>query len=126
MGTRFMASRECPLHPVIKELLRQTGEGDTVMVQRSINNAGRVIRSAFSERIREMEAKGAKLEELLPLLDGNRIKKSYQSGDAGDAIIYCGQGVGLIDDIPSVKEIIDGIMRQAGQVMARLQGLDIS
>ena len=70
MGTRFMASQECPVHPGIKELLLKTREMDTMVIERSIKNAARVIRTDFSEKVLEMETRGATLEELLPWLDG--------------------------------------------------------
>lgn len=126
MGTRFMASQECPLHPRIKKRLLQTRETDTMIIERSIKNAARVIKTDFSQKVLEMEKRGATLEELFPLLDGKRVKKSYASGDANDSIIYCGQAVGLIGEILSVKEIIDSIMSEAREVMRRLKRVGIS
>ena len=126
MGTRFMASRECPMHPEIKKLMRQTGEMDTIMIERSIQNAARVIKTEFSAKVAEMEARGATLEELLPLITSTRIKKAYDNGDFNDAIIYCGQVVGSINEIPSVREIIDGIISEAGLTMQRLRNMGIS
>mgnify|MGYP000386112053 CR=1 FL=1 len=117
MGTRFMASQECPLHPKIKELMLQAGETDTIILERSARNAARVLKTDFSQKVLEMEEKGAPQEEIFPLIDGNRTKKSYSSGDTNDSIIYCGQVVGLIDEILSVKEIIDGIISEARLIM---------
>ncbi len=113
MGTRFMASRECPLHPDIKQLLLQSQEMDTMMVERSINNAGRVIQTDFARQVLDMETRGATLEELLPFISGERARQSYISGDITSAIIYAGQSAGLIDDIPTVKEIVDRIISEA-------------
>ena len=124
MGTRFMASRECLLHSRIKELLVQSHETDTLLVLRSINNIARVIRTDFSTMVAEMDEKGATLEDLYPLVNGERIRKVFYSGDINDAIIYCGQVVGLIKDIPSVKEIIDGVIKEAQQVWQRVKGMD--
>ena len=123
MGTRFMASKECPLHPKIKELMLKTGESDTMILERSIKNAARVIRTDFAEKVLAMEEAGATLEELLPLLDGERVKRSYASGNTNDSILYCGQAVGLIDEILSVREIIDGIMSEAREVAGRMGGM---
>ncbi|MFC1970448.1 NAD(P)H-dependent flavin oxidoreductase [Chloroflexota bacterium] len=120
MGTRFMASQECPMHPEIKKLLLQSGVTDTIILEHSIKNAARVIKTDFAKKVAEMEARGATLEELLPMLDGNRIKKSYESGDVNDAILYCGQAVGLIYDIPTIKEIIYNIISEAREVMGRM------
>jgi NAD(P)H-dependent flavin oxidoreductase YrpB (nitropropane dioxygenase family) len=126
MGTRFMASQECPMHPRIKERLLQTGETDTMMLERSIQNAARVIKTDFAQRVLAMEERGATLEELFPMLDGNRVRRSYQSGDTDDSVLYCGQAVGLINEIPSVKEIIDRIIKEAREVVGRLEGMGIN
>ncbi len=126
MGTRFMASKECPLHPKIAQWMLQARETDTLMIERSIKNAARVMKTEFSQRVLEMEEKGATLEELLPLISGDRSKRSYISGDVNDATIACGQVVGLIHDIPSVREIIDGIINEAGLIGQRLYKMGIS
>jgi NAD(P)H-dependent flavin oxidoreductase YrpB (nitropropane dioxygenase family) len=126
MGTRFMTSRECPLHPKIKERLLQTRETDTMIIERSIRNAARVIKTDFAQKVLAMEEKGATLEELFPMLDGQRAKRSYASGHTNDSILYCGQAVGLIDEILPVKEIIDGIIGEAREVMRRLEGRGIN
>lgn len=126
MGTRFMASQECDLHPKTKEWLLQAKETDTLMIERSIKNAARVMKTEFSLSVLEIEGKGATLEELLPLISGERAKRSYISGDVNDAVIACGQVVGLIRDIPSVKEIIDGIISEAKLIMQRLHNMGIS
>jgi NAD(P)H-dependent flavin oxidoreductase YrpB (nitropropane dioxygenase family) len=115
MGTRFMASRECALHPKIKDLMLQLTETDTMIIERSINHAARVIRTEFAQKVLEMEEKGATLEELLPMIDGLRTKRSFENGDPNEGVIYCGQVVGLINEILSVKEIIDRTMKEAGE-----------
>ncbi len=122
MGTRFMVCRECPLHPKIKELLLKSRETDTMIIERSIRNAARVIKTNFAQKVWEMEESGAPFEELIPMLSGNRIKKAYESGVANDSILYCGQSVGMIDEILSAQEIIDGIMKEAREVAEKLKG----
>jgi nitronate monooxygenase len=120
MGTRFMASKECPLHPKIGQWLLNARETDTLIIERSIQNAARVMKTELSQRVLEMEEKGATLEELLPLISGDRSKRSYVSGDVNDAAIACGQVVGLVHELPSVKEIIDGIINEARLISQRL------
>lgn len=120
MGTRFMLSRECPLHDSIKQRLLEASEKDTLMIMRSIKNPERVVATDFARRILEMEEKGTTLEELLPLIDGRRQKQALDKGAADEAIIPCGQVVGLIDDLPTIKEIIDGIIREARTIGKRL------
>ncbi len=125
MGTRFMASKECPLHPKIKEWLLSAKETDTLMIERSIKNAARVMKTDFAQRVLEMEEKGATLEELVPLISGLRGKQALDEGDVNAGSIACGQAVGLIHDIPSVKEIIDGIISEAKLIGQRLYNIGI-
>lgn len=120
MGTRFMASQECPLHPGIKQRLLTARETDTLMIERSIKNAARVMKTDFSRRVLEMEARGATLEELLPLLSGTLNKQALEEGDINKGLVYCGQAVGLINEIPSVREIISGIIAEARLTGQRL------
>jgi len=87
---------------------------------RSINNPERVAGTDFARRILEMEERGTTLEELLPLIDGRRQKQALDKGETSEAIIPCGQVVGLIDDLPTIKEIIDGIIKEAGKIRKRL------
>ena len=125
MGTRFLASKECPLHPKIKEWLLSAKETDTMMIERSIKNAARVMKTDFAQRVLEMEEKGATLEELVPLISGLRGKQALDEGDVNAGSIACGQAVGLIHEIPGVKEIIDGIISEAKLIGQRLHNIGI-
>lgn len=125
MGTRFMACKECHIHPGVREWLLQAGETDTMMVERSIKNAARVMKTEFSEKVLDLENKGATLEDLLPLISGIRSKQSYVSGNVNDAVIACGQAVGLIHNVPGAGEIIHGIISDARLIMKRLQDIGI-
>ena len=120
-----MASQECPIHPKIKEQLLQLSETDTLMIERSLKNTVRVIRTDYAQRVLEMEGKGATLEELLPLISGKRGKAAYASGDFNDGTISIGQVVGLIHQIPSVKEIIEGIVNEAKLIVQRLHNIGL-
>ncbi len=120
MGTRFMVSKECALHPEIVQWLLQARETDTLIIERSIKNAARVMKTDFAQRVLEMEEKGATLEQLLPMISGDRSKRSYISGDVNDATIACGQVVGLIHEIPTVRESIEGIINEARLIGQRL------
>ena len=125
MGTRFMASKECNVHPKMKEWLLQAEETDTMIIQRSIKNTARVIKTEYAQRILDMEEKGATLEELLPLISGDRGRNAYITGDVSNATISVGQVVGLIRNIPSVKEIIESILSEAKLIGQRLHNIGI-
>jgi len=120
MGTRFMASKECSIHPKIKERLLQGSETDTVVFQRSTRNAARMMKTDYTQKMLEMEKKGATLEELLPLISGEKRRNAYITGDISEAALSIGQVMGLVHDMPTVKEIIEGIVSEAKQIVQRL------
>jgi len=121
MGTRFMASRECPAHPAIKEWLLRAKEEDTIMINRAFNNPERVLKTELSLEVLEREERGATLEELLPLITGLRGKQALDGGNINEGVIACGQVVGRINDLPGVSDIIREVMSQARLVGQRLQ-----
>jgi nitronate monooxygenase len=125
MGTRFMASKEANIHDNVKKWMCGLTEADTILIQKSIKNASRVVRNAHTEKVLEMENRGATIEELLPLISGARGRNAYATGDFSQASISVGQSVGLIRDIPTVKEIIDGIIKDTKVIMKRLQTLGV-
>ena len=119
-GTVFMATQECIAHPNLKQRLLQAAEYDTVMIQRTINNQNRVIKNEAALKILEMEARKATFEELVTLISGERGRKVYLEGDVDYGTVPCGQGVGLIKDIPTVKEVIDRMVTGADKLLKRL------
>ncbi|MBT9173701.1 MAG: Nitronate monooxygenase [Syntrophomonadaceae bacterium] len=121
MGTRFMVSREAPMHMKIKEYLTGLPETETTLVLRSLRNSARVIKNSVSSRVLEIEKQGATIEELLPLVSGKKEKELMDTGDLEIGLLHCGQVVGLIRDIPAVAEIINNIIAQATEVRKRLQ-----
>jgi nitronate monooxygenase len=123
IGTRFMASKESPVHPKVKEWVLGLAEADTMLIQRSIKNSTRVARTEYTQKIQEMEQKGATLEELLPLLSGQRGSNAYETGDVSGATMTIGQSAGLVHEVLSVKEIIDNIISEATAIVQRLQKL---
>jgi nitronate monooxygenase len=121
MGTRFLVAEECPLHPVVKEALLTTTELDTMLVMRSIGNTHRVWKNEAAERTDKMEHRGATLEELLAVISGDQAKKMYFQGDTSVGLMACGQGIGLVKQIKPVREIIQDILEESGEVKTRFQ-----
>ena len=125
MGTRFMVSRECPLHQSIKERLAQATEKDTVLVMRSIGNPERVLDTGFARHILQIEEKGTTIEELAPLVSGLRQKEALDDGRIEEALLPCGQAIGLIDDIPGAGEIVVRIIAEAGEAGQHLKDMGL-
>jgi len=124
MGTRFMATQECPAHPKFKEWLLRATETDVVVTQRSIRAPSHDLLNGPVRKVLELEKRGATLQELLAVTGGQNAQKVYFEGDTEAGIAECGQVVGLIHDIPTVKEVIDGIVGGAEEIIKkRLVGL---
>ena len=120
MGTRFLATQEAPAHHKVKEWLVQSSERDTMLVERSLRNTARVLRNATAEKVSEMEKRSATLEELAPHISGQSGKKVFETGVLDQGLVVCGQVVGLVRDIPTVKQLIDDIIREAEEVVAHM------
>lgn len=123
MGTRFMASKESPMHDNFKEWMVAAQETDTTVVERSIRNAARIIKNDAAHTVAKMEAEGATLEELIPVISGKVGREAYFSGDINLATIACGQVVGRISEIKPVKQIIDDIVSEAKEIISQLQNI---
>lgn len=123
MGTRFIGTTECLVHPNFKEWMLKAEETDTVIIQRSIRNALRARKNAAAQRVLEMEARGASLQELMSVISGQVGRKAILEGDLESGTFAMGQAVGLIHDIKPVKELIEEIMAGADAIITRLAGL---
>ena len=119
MGTRFMATKECRGHPAWKEWLVNSTEADTAYIMKSIKNPSRVAKNAVAAKVMEMEAKGTTLEELLPIVAGQG-GAVFDDGKLDSQLASAGQAIGLIHDVPTVKELIDRMVEEAIQSRERL------
>lgn len=124
MGTRFVASKECWIHENFKNWIVNAQEADTAICQRTINNMVRVANNGAAKKCLEMEAQGATLEQLMSVISGKKGHAAYESGDIDGGMFGIGPAIGLIHDIPSVKEIIDGMVAEADAVLARLSAMN--
>jgi NAD(P)H-dependent flavin oxidoreductase YrpB (nitropropane dioxygenase family) len=122
MGTRFMATKECPAHPKFKEWLVRARETDNVVTQRSIRAPARSLKNTPALKVLEMEQRGASLEELLTVTSGQNASRLYSEGDLEAGMADCGQVIGIIHDIPTVKEVIDGIIAGAQEIIEKKLG----
>jgi nitronate monooxygenase len=120
MGTRFLATKEAPGHPKVKELLIATSERDTVLLLRSFRNTMRALSNPTAEKVLELEKQGADIHGLERLISGSEGLKMLESGDVDNGLLSVGQIVGLVHDIPTVKELIDRIIKEAEEVVSNL------
>ena len=120
MGTRFMITQESIAHPKFKEWMVQASEYDTTLVERSIGNTMRAIKNAAAEKVLEMERRGASFEELAPFISGKLGKKVMETGEMDVGVFTCGQVIGLIRDVPTVKQLMDSIISEAREVVMNI------
>jgi nitronate monooxygenase len=121
IGTRLLATKECPIHQNLKRALVGATEVDTMLVMRSIGTH-RVWANAAAAKCAELEASGAGFEEILKIVSGDNVRRLYSEGDLDCGIVSCGQGVGQMHDIPTVKGLFDEMINQASEVVNRLAG----
>jgi len=125
MGTRFVATKEAPVHENVKRAIVQASELDTRLVMRPLRNTERVLRNAAVDKIVEIEqAKGndLRIDDIMEQVAGvyGRI---MQDGEMDAGAWSCGMVAGLINDVPSVKELVDRIMTEAETLInGRLAG----
>jgi len=126
MGTRFLATKEAPVHDNVKNAILQATERDTRLVLRPLRNTERVLTNPAVERLLQKERElGAdiKFEDVAAEVAGV-YPRVMKEGAVDDGAWSCGMVAGLINDIPSCQELIDRIMRDADQLIAqRLEGL---
>jgi len=130
MGTRFIATREAPVHENVKQALIAATELDTRLVMRPLRNTERVLVNAATERLLEKEKKlggEIKFEDILDEVAGGVYPKVMQDGDMDAGVWSCGMVAGLIHDVPSCQELIDRIMSEANAIVReRLGGMTVS
>ena len=122
MGTRFMCTKEAPIHQHVKEQIVANDERQTDLIFRTLHNTARVGRNAISQKVVEIEREGqkrggAKFEEVRELVAGSRGKGVLETGEMDAGIWSAGQVQGLINDIPSCKELVERIIAEAQDII---------
>jgi nitronate monooxygenase len=113
MGTRFICTREAPVHESIKEALRDATERDTTLIFRTMNNTARVFKNEVSDEVVATERRpgGCRFDDIRHLVVGSRGREAWRSGDRNAGVLTAGMVIGLIDDIPTCAELIERITR---------------
>jgi nitronate monooxygenase len=118
MGTRFVATKEAPVHENVKQALVDHGERDTRLIMRTLRNTERVLHNPTVDKVLEIESKGdTKIEDLIPYVSGMVGKEMLDDGDMDRGVLAAGQSVGLVRDIPTCQELLDNIMAEAEKII---------
>ena len=121
MGTRFMATKEAPIHENVKKAIVAASELDTRLVMRGLRNTERVLNNPGVERLMQIERdKGAtlKIEDIFDQVAGIYPKVMVE-GDTEAGAWSCGMVAGLIHDVPSCRELIERIMSEADSIITK-------
>ncbi len=125
MGTRFCATVEAPIHDRIKQFLLDNDERSTNLIFRRFHNTGRVAKNSVSDRVVEISSRPeATFEDIRPLVSGALGRVALETGDLDAGLVWAGQIQGLIHDIPTCRELIARMVRDAEAIITgRLAGM---
>jgi NADH:quinone reductase (non-electrogenic) len=125
MGTRFMATQEAPIHPSVKQALVDSDERQTALIFRTMRNTARVHKNGVAQKVIEIEHQpGSTFKDVQDFVAGVKGRHVLEAGQLDYGIWSAGQVQGLIRDIPTVKELVHRIVRQAEAIIAeRLGGM---
>lgn len=123
MGTRFVATKECPVHENYKQWILNADITDTLIIQRSIRNAFRAIHNEKAQQVLGLEQTGISLKELLPHISGKRGLQAIENGDMHSAVLTAGQCAGRIQEILSVEELMRQMISGCSQAMLQAQSI---
>lgn len=113
MASRFINTKECNVHENIQQEIINRQEQDTTLICKSLNLQGRAMKNELTQQVLDIEAEGKDLERIFPLITGQRVKEAWNNGDVNGAAFMVGQSIGLIKDVLSCQELLDGMVRDA-------------
>jgi len=126
MGTRFMATKEAPIHENIKKALVESDQTNTTTILRTLKNTERVFKNDQAALAQEAERKKpGDISVIREFIAGSKYRISFQeTGNTNDSVWSCGQVMGIIDDVPTCQELVDRIVGDAEQTISnRLNSL---
>lgn len=124
MGTRFMCTQESAIHNKVKHQIVENDERATDLIFRTVRNTARVAKNMISQEVLKVEAQGVKdfASDLGHLVSGQRGSQVYEKGDPDYGIWSAGMVQGLIHDVPSCKELVERIINEAEEIIAKRLG----
>ena len=118
MGTRFMATKEAPIHENVKQAIVAGDERSSTHILRKMRNTSRIYKNSVALKIREIEARpDSTFQEIADLVAGVKNNVLYQTGDLEAGTWTAGMVMGLIHDIPTCKELLDRMVSEAQEIV---------
>ncbi|KAL1928754.1 hypothetical protein VTP01DRAFT_2540 [Rhizomucor pusillus] len=120
MGTRFMCTQESPIHHNIKEAIVKADERSTALVFRPFRNTSRIFKNSVAREVNKREKNpNVKFEDVRELVAGARGRQVYTTGDPEFGVWTAGQVCGLINDIPTCKELVSRMVADAEDIITK-------
>ncbi|MDM5225744.1 nitronate monooxygenase [Cytobacillus sp. NJ13] len=113
MGTRFIATKEAPFHQQYKKKIIEASDHETLILGRSVGRIRRVLSTGYANKLLDYEKQGISLDEFNKLTSEDFHKIGAINGNGDEGFMNSGQIAGLIDDLPSVKELLDTMIEDA-------------
>ncbi|WP_019413734.1 nitronate monooxygenase family protein [Paenisporosarcina sp. TG20] len=120
IGTRLIATKEAPFHDVYKNNLVAASDTETIIVGRSVGRLRRLLKTNYSKKLNELEKSGITPEQFGELTSEKQHVKGAIEGDMDNGFINSGQIAGLITHIPSVRELLYGMMEEASKQISNV------
>lgn len=118
MGTRFCATVEAPIHDAVKQFIVANDERATNLIFRRFHNTGRVAKTSVSDRVVDLSNRpDTTFEDIRPLVSGAKGRIALETGDLDAGLIWAGQIQGLIHDIPTCRDLVARIVRDAERII---------
>lgn len=121
MGTRFICTTECTVHPNYKDMIVKAGDRSTITTGHSLGHPVRALRNPMTRKFEEMEKLSLTQEQLIEFGAG-KLKTAAIDGDVTEGSFMAGQSCGLVNDIVSCAEVIQRTVAEAEEVLLRLPG----
>ncbi|MGM9930086.1 NAD(P)H-dependent flavin oxidoreductase [Pradoshia sp.] len=113
MGTRFIATKEAPMHEAYKQKLLDAADTDTLIFGRTVGRVRRILHTPYADKLMQTEQQGLTLEEYAKLTDEDKHVLAAMEGNLEEGFLNSGQVAGLITTIPSVEELLKSMMEEA-------------
>ncbi|UCD85750.1 MAG: nitronate monooxygenase [Deltaproteobacteria bacterium] len=121
MASRFICTPECNVHDNVRQELIRRQENETVLYGNTIGLQGRALLNDTMKKVLEIEERRGGLDEILPLIAGTLGPEIWEKGNVNAGSINVGQSIGLIHEVLSCKELIEGIVKEAEEIINQVK-----
>ena len=119
IGTRFLASEECVIHPVYKDLVLKAKDTDSIVTGRSTGHPCRNVKTKFSKRLASGELNGTITPDEFEQITLGSLRKAVQDGNLDEGSFLCGAIAGMVNEVKPCREIVEEIMAQAEKLLSK-------